>query len=156
MNIDKEREALRRLVDAAEAALQNGAATERQWVELGNALESARAALDEQKAGPSDNQILFEWAKIKNTGDMRVDLVAFARALLSKYAAPVNEQDARDASRYRAFRAAMAKSDFGFFLKIEEALKLIGVPENLAPNEEQIDVAFDAAIAQQGNGEGSE
>lgn len=63
---------------------------------------------------------------------------------------PGNEQDAKDAQRYRDFRAAMAKSEVGFFFRIEEALKLIGVPESIAPNEEQIDAAFDAAIAQQG------
>lgn len=70
--------------------------------------------------------------------------------LVKHWASSANEQDARDAERYRNFRAAMAKSEVGFFFRIEDALKLIGVPESIAPNEDQIDAAFDAAIAQQG------
>ena len=41
---------------------------------------------------PSDTQILGEWAFTKNTGDMRIDLVAFARTLLAKYGQQQNQQ----------------------------------------------------------------
>lgn len=34
---------------------------------------------------PSDSAIMFEWSQTPNTGDMRVDLIAFARALLARY-----------------------------------------------------------------------
>ena len=42
-------------------------------------------------AEPSDTNILAEWAFIPNSGDMRVDLVAFARALLSRHGRPAGD-----------------------------------------------------------------
>lgn len=41
---------------------------------------------------PSDSAIMFEWSQTPNTGDMRVDLVAFARALLARYGNTQQEQ----------------------------------------------------------------
>lgn len=41
---------------------------------------------------PSDSDIMVEWASTPNTGDMRVDLVVFARALLARYGNTQQEQ----------------------------------------------------------------
>lgn len=41
---------------------------------------------------PSDSEIMWEWANTKNTGDMRVDLIVFARALLARYGHPIEPE----------------------------------------------------------------
>ncbi|MVW72173.1 hypothetical protein [Bordetella sp. 15P40C-2] len=103
----------------------------------------ARAALGEQKAGPSDNQILFEWSQTKNTGDMRVDLVAFARALLSKYAAPQPSGDKWDSEAAAAGRdkdsgltrwnplpgGGMNPHPRGLYVRAEDVPKATAAPE---------------------------
>lgn len=48
-------------------------------------LENAPWELSEPVKVPSDSAIMFEWSQTPNTGDMRVDLIAFARALLARY-----------------------------------------------------------------------
>lgn len=52
-------------------------AKERIAAELANSTDPVK--------GPSDSAIMFEWSQTPNTGDMRVDLIAFARALLARY-----------------------------------------------------------------------
>lgn len=46
---------------------------------------------DEPVKVPSDSAIMFEWSQTPNTGDMRVDLIAFARALLARYGSTTGE-----------------------------------------------------------------
>lgn len=66
---------------------------------------------------PSDAEIMWEWARTPNTGDMRIDLVVFAKALLARYgsATPAvqpqrREQQIRDTALEEAAGLAEACS----------------------------------------------
>lgn len=50
---------------------------------------------------PSDGDIMVEWASTPNTGDMRVDLVVFARALLARYGQPAQPAESAEPVRVR-------------------------------------------------------
>lgn len=151
------------------------------------------AALDKQKAGPSDLEVMFLWFGVVNhegRAGIVENTLAFARDLLSKYGAPVakgepvskfpernevvsdvyrlcesipgantwnaaefmydklikcaapaNEQDARDAERYRWLRDECG-------LSVRDV-----VGPWCSQLNDGLDAAVDAAIAQQGKGE---
>lgn len=64
--------------------------------------------------------------------------------------------DARDAERYRSHRAALTSVDTTWLDNVTAALEAMGLDPDgtVLPTAEQVDAAFDAAIAaQQGKGE---
>lgn len=65
--------------------------------------------------------------------------------------------DAKDAARYRCFRAAMVNENAAWLDSIEDALVAMGCTPEIVPTAKQVDAAFDAAqSAQQGKGEGGQ
>lgn len=102
MNIDKEREWFHQYLEYAPAQMEYGG-YEDPDVAIDWRIWRARAALDEQKAGPSNEEIkdLAATFQLHDTAFCvggPGQIVSFARALLSKYAAnsseaPVNDQD---------------------------------------------------------------
>lgn len=176
MNIDKERENYRRMFAAlaeelsdvltdADSELSSSANRAITYVQkmldtfpIDEVFTSKQTALDEQKAGPSDRDIMAviseylpeavgSWCQECGVKDH--ELLAASRALLSKYAAPVTAQKADDA---RDARDAQ-RLDWLLWKLPGDALRYCLGELSDTSDGMEFRSAIDAAIAQQRKGE---
>lgn len=86
-------DALRYYVDASDKELAERGITRDEALRLARVEEFKLSQLAEPVKVPSDSAIMAKWASTPNTGDMRIDLLVFARALLACYGAQPSSKD---------------------------------------------------------------